>query len=98
MEHVVLDAHRNISAMVSLFGVPAFDKPISVRPGLHILGENDPIVEFRSMKERFEQSGNKDIHLMSYPDEGHWFRNSKNLKSSIKAIVSHYCRNGGFPK
>ena len=94
MEELLSQHGRGIKAAVSLFGVPVAPnkKSFSV-PTLYILGENDPRVNFHSRYSTLRENQQKhpSISIISYPNEGHWFREKKNKQNAICGIVKHLC-------
>jgi len=93
MEQLLSDDFNGITAAVSLFGVPGngnnFENKI---PVLYILGENDPVINFYSRYSKLAELNKiNDADIISYPDEGHWFRKKKNLENAVDRILKHIC-------
>lgn len=91
MEHVLEKQFKNIKASASLFGVSSFEGLQPKVPTLIMLGENDPIVDFKTIQESISNARSDKIHLISYPGEGHWLRKSHNMEHVVASIVKHYC-------
>jgi hypothetical protein len=95
MENLIITDPTRIEAVASLFGVPVKTswKSLPV-PALYILGENDPIVDFDNRFHELKKENG--LHLsaaiVSYPDEGHWFRKRDNLNDAIDKILFHFCQ------
>jgi len=95
MERLLTDNYKGVRAGISLFGVPGSDYDYKCKiPSLYILGENDPVVNYNARYSRLAsmQGGNK-LKLISYSDEGHWFRKKKNSGDAIGEILRFFCRN-----
>ena len=94
MEELLSKNGNGINAAVSLFGVPVEPnkKSFSV-PTLYILGENDPIVNFYSRYSTLRENQKKysPISIISYHNEGHWFREKENKQDAINEIIKHLC-------
>lgn len=93
MERLLTDNYRGILAAASLFGVAGSDYDYKCKiPSLYILGENDPVVNYNARYSRLAsmQGGNK-LKLISYSDEGHWFRKKKNSGDAIGEILRFFC-------
>jgi len=93
MEHVLEERSNKFAAAASLFALPAFDRFSGRVPHLLIAGENDPIVLFSAIRQQIKASGSNRVGLISYPDEGHWFRKSTNAEHAVRSILNHYCAN-----
>lgn len=94
MEAVISKNPEAVSAAASLFGIRS-NYPINPSfPTLFILGENDPIVDFTTRKVELMNRNvlNGAITVISYPDEGHWFRNAKNINDAQRRIVTHFSK------
>jgi dipeptidyl aminopeptidase/acylaminoacyl peptidase len=91
MEQSLVGKNKKIRASASLFGIPSTNIPNPPIPNLYILGENDPVVNFQIQMDGFNSSQNKNIRTVSYKDEGHWFRESKNLGNAVQEIENHFC-------
>jgi hypothetical protein len=93
MEQLLDDDFSGITAAVSLFGVPWNENNFKKKvPVLYILGENDPVINFSSRY--FQLTGTygiNDSDIISYPDEGHWFRKKKNLEDAVDRILKYLC-------
>jgi len=94
MEELLAQNNKGIKAAVSLFGIPVAPnrKSFSV-PTLYILGENDPKVNFYnrySMLQEYQKK-HSSISIISYSDEGHWFREKENKQNAISEIIKHFC-------
>ncbi|WP_192346760.1 dienelactone hydrolase family protein [Algoriphagus sp. Y33] len=94
MEQVLSKVEEKVDAAVSMFGIPAFDNPSPMVPTLYILGENDPIIEFVETSKKLNSASNNNVRLVSYKNEGHWFRNQNNIENSVTEIIKHFCRFG----
>lgn len=94
MEKALLNSDKKVVASVSLFGVPNLKYPDPTVPSLYLLGKNDPIVDFEDRIRNLGLSGtyNKFISVTSYSDEGHWFRNKKNVRHAVNKILNHFCQ------
>ena len=93
MEELLLQRGNRIQAAVSLFGIPVrLNKRSFSIPTLYILGENDPRVNFHSRYTilRENQENHSTISIISYPNEGHWFRNKNNKQDAIHEIIRHF--------
>lgn len=92
MEFAISKNPETISAAVSLFGIGSIYPINPSFPMLFILGENDPVVDFTTRKsELMNLKGlNSEITVISYPKEGHWFRNAKNIRDAQRRIVAHF--------
>ena len=94
MEELLSQNSKGFKAAVSLFGVPGKPnkKSFSV-PTLYILGENDPVVNFHDRYATLleYQKKHPTISVISYPDEGHWFRGKRNTQNAIEEIIRHFC-------
>ncbi len=93
MEHVLEERPNKFAAAASLFAIPAFDRFFGPVPHLLISGENDPVVAFSTIQKNVEESDVGRVQLISYPNEGHWFRKPKNMEQAMTAILGHYCNN-----
>jgi|GEM_PF-3343870 len=93
MEHVLEERPNKFAAAASLFAIPAFDRFFGPLSHLLISGENDPVVAFSTIQKNVEKSDVVRVQLISYPDEGYWFRKPKNMEQAITAILGHYCKN-----
>jgi len=89
MEHVLSENSNGVSAAVSVFGVPASDKPDNGVPTLYILGELDPSINFDKRKINLGSAGSN-VSVLSYENEGHWFLRSKNLEDSLQKILDYF--------
>lgn len=91
MEQLLDDDFSGINAAVSLFGVPRNgNNPKKKIPVLYILGENDPVINFSSRYNQLaELNSIKYTYIISYPDEGHWFRKKKNLEDAVCRIIKY---------
>lgn len=96
MEESLVNDNKNISASVSLFGMPGKEFPEPQLPSLYILGQKDPIIDFGKRNHDLElaKKNNSNVFIVSYPDEGHWLRKSKNQENAIDMIIDFYrCHN-----
>ncbi len=93
MEQLLAEDFRGISAVVSLFGIPGNEYDFKSKvPSLYILGQNDPIVNFYARYAQLNATnGRNDIEIISYPDEGHWFRKKKNMEDAVSKILRCFC-------
>lgn len=96
MEELLSQLGGGIKAAVSLFGIPVTPnkKSFSV-PTLYILGENDPKVNFHSRYYILQeyQKKHSSISIISYSNEGHWFREKINKQDAINKIIRHLKNN-----
>jgi len=94
MAELLARNNRGIKAAVSLFGIPVEPnrKTFSV-PTLYILGENDPIINFHNRYSMLLENQKKhfSISIISYSDEGHWFREKENKQNAISEIIKYLC-------
>lgn len=96
MEKLITQDPDGINAAVSLFGIPIETSVTDFSiPKLYILGENDPFVDFsdRSKLLRMKKILHPSISIVSYTDEGHWFRKKNNLQDAVSQILLHFCLN-----
>lgn len=93
MEELLAEDFHGISAAVSLFGIPGNEYDFKNKvPSLYILGENDPVVNFTTRYAQLNAlNGKNDIEIISYQDEGHWFRKRKNMQDAVNKIISYFC-------
>jgi hypothetical protein len=94
MEKLISQDSEGIMAAVSLFGIPVESSETSFSvPKLYILGENDPYIDFtnRNMILKKKKRLHHSLSLISYKDEGHWFRKKSNLQDAVDKIILHYC-------
>lgn len=93
MEQLLDDDFKGITAAVSLFGVPGNENKLKNKiPVLYILGENDPVINFSSRYSQLTELNTvNDADIISYPDEGHWFRKKKNLHDAVDRILRYFC-------
>ena len=94
MERLLEENSSGIAAAVSLFGVPGNNlTQIMPVPVIYILGENDPVVDFNKRYSTLheEQKSHSTISIISYSDEGHWFRKKKNLQDAVSEIINYFC-------
>jgi len=93
MERLISQDNEGIRAAVSLFGIPdeTSEKCFSI-PELFIFGENDPFVDFkeRNLVLRREKYFHPLISIISYSDEGHWFRKKSNLQDAVSKIITYF--------
>jgi pimeloyl-ACP methyl ester carboxylesterase len=92
MEEVLNTDNDGVKAAAALFGLSRNRIPDYEIPLLYILGENDPVVNFSMKKEILQRAklSNKQIEILSFPDEGHWFRRKNNLKDGILAVIKTF--------
>ncbi|MEO5979359.1 MAG: hypothetical protein ABIS36_06540 [Chryseolinea sp.] len=95
MENLIASEGDKITSSASLFGVPsnlgAGDIPKSI---LHILGGNDPFIPAEARKSQLtSQFSFKSALIIEFPDEGHWFRNSKNQLKAAREIYCYFKNN-----
>ena len=94
MEDLLELNNNGIKAAVSLFGIPVTPnkKSFSI-PTLYVLGENDPKVNFHSRYSILHENQKKysSISIISYANEGHWFREKTNKQDVINKIIKHLC-------
>jgi len=76
-----------VSKAVSLFGL---SNRKNYKPGLSvlcILGENDPKVNYMQRSKILTNADNKNISIIGYDNEGHWFRRKRNIKDALANII-----------
>lgn len=93
MEYSLLSDNKNVKASASLFGIPATANPNPVVSNLFIMGKNDPIVDFEALDTRLRLASREstNISILSFDDEGHWFRKSKNARDAVQHLINHFC-------
>lgn len=96
MELCLLHDDKEVMAAGALFGIPLNnDIPNLKVPTLFVLGEHDPIINFQYRNKQLQEAkASSPISIASYPDEGHWFRKSKNSKDVVKRLLEHFCSGG----
>ena len=90
LEYLSTHDSEGIKAAASLFGlsINSVSSTFSM-PTLYILGENDPKVDFKQRFKALNKNSrmNSTITVVSYPDEGHWFRSYYNYKDAMERIL-----------
>ena len=84
--------NKNITAAVSIFGLPGLQKINFSTPLLYILGQNDPLVNYKERNFFLLKAKEKErnIFIESYANEGHWFRHISNIKSALDKILGFF--------
>ena len=84
--------NKNITAAVSLFGLPGLQKITFSVPLLYILGKNNPLVHYQERNFFLLNAKEKvrNIFIESYRNEGHWFRHISNIKNALYEILEFF--------
>jgi hypothetical protein len=94
MEALLATSDSGVFAAASLFGLYRYKTIAKTSvPTLFVLGENDPVVNF---KVRYAQLRNNSVSpefIKSYSDEGHWFRKNRNIQHVLTVLMNHFCDN-----
>ena len=88
MEECLQQEIKGIDGVISLFGLYQSEDYKPLIPSLYILGKNDPIVNYQILRQILLQQNNRNINLITYPDEGHWIRQEKNLRAAVERICA----------
>ncbi len=92
MENVLASECKDVNASVSLFGL------IGTKPNsktLYVLGKNDPYVNYKFRINQLKEAMKNKIELkvVTYKNEGHWFRRKKNIKNAVVKILNYFENN-----
>jgi dipeptidyl aminopeptidase/acylaminoacyl peptidase len=91
MERLLFHDNGTVVGAGTFFGTYENGIMTKTVPVLYALGKNDPIVNVDERREYLQTNlKNSKSSLIIFDDEGHWLRKTKNRKTLVKLIRSHF--------
>jgi hypothetical protein len=88
MERVLDVVGNEVNCAISLFGLSANIPGKTSLPVMHVLGQNDPLIDCARRIADLKDSGFAPSDILVLGNEGHWIRKSKNFKTVLHGIIN----------